>query len=117
MMSLKPGLCLVAVVFVTLAGCGEPQEWVVSAQNDSNAPVELFVTLGADGASKANVILEGNNPRTLISGKGATIVNTITVIRGNETKVQKVDEKLPGGKCYHIRIERDGAVNTSSIVP
>jgi len=104
-----------ASLAVVLPGCGGGQrEWEVTVENQGKVPCSFFVTLGADGSSKANVddVAKGK-PVVLIAGSGDTIVHTIKVVCGTDEQVLTPDAKLLSGKRYAIVVNPDGKVATS----
>lgn len=114
-MSLRPVFLVAFVLLAAILGCSDgQQEWQVTVVSFSEkGPADVHVTLGADGKSTAEVKqFQSNAAKTMISGRGTTIVNTITVVQKDQKKVHAVNEKLPGGKVYRIIIEADGTVNT-----
>jgi hypothetical protein len=100
---------------VVLPGCGSGQrEWEITVENQGKVPCSFFVTLGADGSSKANLdgVAKGK-PVVLIAGSGDTIVHTIKVVCGSEQQTLMPDAKLASGKRYAIVVNMDGKVTTS----
>jgi hypothetical protein len=105
-----------AAVFVAMPGCSSQPEWEVTVENKGDVPCSFFVTMRADGSSKANVddVAKGK-VITLIGGIGETIVHTIKVVRGKDEQLLTPDAKLVNGKRYAIVVDADGKVATSVV--
>jgi hypothetical protein len=101
-------------LFLVVSGCSGQREWEVTVENKSEVPCSFFVTMRADGSSKANVddVAKGKTI-TLIGGSGETIIKTVKVVRGKDEQVLTPDTKLVDGKRYAIVVDADGKVATS----
>ncbi len=101
-------------LFLVVPGCTGQREWEVTVENKGDVPCSFFVTMRADGSSKANVADVGKGKALkLIGGGGETVIKTVKVIRGKDEQVLTPDAKLVDGKRYAIVVDADGKVVTS----